>query len=723
MFDIRFNSILTKAACFLLFICFAIAVVTTISTRKVEAIKPNSANSAAQGFSTTAQSKGKVNGKIVFTSDRGRKNALTVWTMNADGSNPTQLTDIPTSSTYVYDVDPKWSPDGMKIAFRSYGRGGYHSLFVMNADGTDLREVVINSSPEIGSFEWSPDGTKFLFDAGSYVELYSTSPSSDKVRPSGLQANIYIADIDGKNLIRLTNDAEVMNLSASWSPDGKSIAFVSNPAYGPVWSNIYVMNSDGTNRHVVATGFDPSWTPDGSKVLFVGAGNLYLVRPDGSALTQLTNYSAYYRRPVYSPDGTKIIFEREFSHYQYNSNAIFVMDADGNNQIDFSNRELGSSVFEGNPDWQALSTPPNNPPPSVLGFTNRLYLTTCKDTDIGVKRTGNLNQTVSAAYQIQIGTLTSAPVSLSFAPGEISQNVRVYGTCDVSFSTKVTLSNNAGNVTFVGGIKTATVVFGGSIANPIDNSAFFVMQQYHDFLDREPDSWGWDFWTNNIDTGINAGTRAGRRVDTSAAFFLSVEFQQTGYLVYRIYKAAYGNLPVGPVPIKLSDFLSDTQQVSQGVVVGQADWEQALETNKQKFFLNFVQRSQFTLAYPTFMTPVQFVDALFANAGVIPTVSERESAIGEFNSATGSADNAARARALRRVAENQTLAQQEFNRAFVLMQYFGYLRRDPNSGPDANFDGYNFWLNKLNQFNGDYNRAEMVKAFIGSGEYRQRFGP
>jgi len=148
-----------------------------------------------------------------------------------------------------------------------------------------------------------------------------------------------------------------------------------------------------------------------------------------------------------------------------------------------------------------------------------------------------------------------------------------------------------------------------------------------------------------------------------------------------------------------------------------------LENNKQDFISEFVRRPRFTLAYPMFMTAVQFVDSLFANAGVIPSVSERESAIGEFNGAAGSADNAARARALRRVAENAALQQQEFNRAFVLMQYFGYLRRDPNSGPDANFDGYNFWLNKLNQFNGDYNKAEMVKAFIGSGEYRRRFGP
>jgi len=84
---------------------------------------------------------------------------------------------------------------------------------------------------------------------------------------------------------------------------------------------------------------------------------------------------------------------------------------------------------------------------------------------------------------------------------------------------------------------------------------------------------------------------------------------------------------------------------------------------------------------------------------------------------------AARARALRRGAENSSLVQQEFNRAFVLMQYFGYLRRNPNDAPDTNFDGYNFWLNKLNQFNGDFVQAEMVRAFIDSSEYRRRFNP
>ena len=82
-----------------------------------------------------------------------------------------------------------------------------------------------------------------------------------------------------------------------------------------------------------------------------------------------------------------------------------------------------------------------------------------------------------------------------------------------------------------------------------------------------------------------------------------------------------------------------------------------------------------------------------------------------------------RAQVLRAVAEDPDLVNTELNRAFVLMQYFGYLRRNPNDAPDTNFDGYNFWLNKLNQFIGNFVGAEMVKAFIDSSEYRRRFGP
>jgi len=117
------------------------------------------------------------------------------------------------------------------------------------------------------------------------------------------------------------------------------------------------------------------------------------------------------------------------------------------------------------------------------------------------------------------------------------------------------------------------------------------------------------------------------------------------------------------------------------------------------------------------------VDRLFANAGFTPSGTDRNAAIAEFGSVTNTNDIAARARALRDIAENPILISQEFNRAFVLMEYFGYLRREPNDLLDPGYAGYDFWLTKLNQFNGDFQKAEMVKAFISSPEYRQRFGP
>jgi Domain of unknown function (DUF4394) len=259
--------------------------------------------------------------------------------------------------------------------------------------------------------------------------------------------------------------------------------------------------------------------------------------------------------------------------------------------------------------------------------------------------------------------------------------------------------------------------------NLSDDLDFFVRQHYLDFLNRQPGG-GLAFWKNTVlSCGEDTACAEVRRINLSAAFFISIEFQETGYLVYRAYKAAFGNIPGTPVPLRFTEFLPDTQLIGRGVMVGAPGWEQLLADNKVAFFQDFVTRSRFTNAYPTSMSPAEFVDALFANAGVTPSASDRTAAIGEFGGAGNTSDAAARARALRRVAENSTLREQEFNRAFVLMQYFGYLRRNPNDAPDANFGGYNFWLNKLNAFNGNFIEAEMVKAFISSIEYRQRFGP
>ena len=271
--------------------------------------------------------------------------------------------------------------------------------------------------------------------------------------------------------------------------------------------------------------------------------------------------------------------------------------------------------------------------------------------------------------------------------------------------------------------------------NPLSLTGFFVRQQYLDFLSREPDTSGFNFWVNNIDTcGADVGCREVRRIDTSAAFFLSIEFKETGYLVERIYKAAFGDATATSstggvhnvtVPIiRLNEFLPDTQRIGEGVIVNQGNWQQQLEDNKRAFTEEFVRRTTFVNAFPYSLTATQFVDKLNENAkdknGTKPlSTVERDQLINDLAAGTMS-----RAQVLRAVAEDPDLVNSEISRAFVLMEYFGYLRRNPNDAPEATLDyaGFEFWLNKLDQFNGNYINAEMVKAFITSIEYGQRFG-
>jgi len=269
-------------------------------------------------------------------------------------------------------------------------------------------------------------------------------------------------------------------------------------------------------------------------------------------------------------------------------------------------------------------------------------------------------------------------------------------------------------------------------ANPIDDTDTFVRQQYRDFLNRDADSSGLAFWKDNIDkcndpARIPPGLSVSQcielfRINTSAAFFLSVEFQNTGYYVERIYKTSFGdiNAPVVPVPVRFANFLRDTQEVGANVIVGQGNWEMQLDNNKAAFALAFVQRAEFQSRFPALTSATAFVNSMNANAGNVLSDSERSTLISQLS--PNPTDPTLRANVLRQIADNSTLQQREFNRAFVLMQYFGYMRRNPDAAPDLNFDGYNFWLNKLNQFNGNFINAEMVKAFISSGEYRQRFG-
>lgn len=189
-------------------------------------------------------------------------------------------------------------------------------------------------------------------------------------------------------------------------------------------------------------------------------------------------------------------------------------------------------------------------------------------------------------------------------------------------------------------------------------------------------------------------------------------------LAFIAFPALAGNVAHGPLSTwRLSGkrancrwITRDARLLGEGVVVGRAEYEQKLAGNKQNYVEQIVNSTEFIARFPLTQDANDFVSALYSSAGVSPT-------------SHGSGKTAGRAAALRTVAESNSLSRSEFTAAFVLMQYHGYLRRNPTDVPDCDDSGYQFWLSKLNQFGGNFVAAEMVKAFINATEYRRRFGP
>ena len=386
-------------------------------------------------------------------------------------------------------------------------------------------------------------------------------------------------------------------------------------------------------------------------------------------------------------------------------------------------------------------------PTSFARFSSQTYGASegCAAATVTVTREGDVGAPASVEFRTrdlsarQLSDYTHTTGTLNFAAGETSKSFAVPvnedAFAEVAETIGVELVGGSPNVNFrVPASATLSIADDDAIdadANPLDDSQNFVCQHYHDFLSRQPDAAGLQFWTQGIEQ-CGAGTEAAgcrevKRIDVSTAFFLSIEFQQTGYFVIRAHKVAFGNN--GETP-RYFDFLRDTQHVAQGVVVGTPGADARLEANKQAFAAEFVSRPEF-LARHGASTAENFVDAFFLNAHVTPTASERAAAVAAF----GAGGVAGRAAALRSVVESDSVYRALYNPGFVLSQYFGYLRRNPDEGPDFDLSGYNFWLDKLDSFSlpgedvrdervalARIRRAEMVKAFVTSVEYRRRFG-
>ncbi len=386
-------------------------------------------------------------------------------------------------------------------------------------------------------------------------------------------------------------------------------------------------------------------------------------------------------------------------------------------------------------------SPSPTPTSTTVHFSSATYEVTegCAPAEVTVKRSGPLEGTTAVAYVIdnqtasQRGDFTYDSGRITFAPGEDTRTITVLISDDAYAEGVEHLNIFLAEVTggTLGTPNPASVHINDNetidgTTNPVDDAASFVCQHYHDFLGRQADFGGLAFWSNQITScGTDPGCLAEKRENVSAAFFLSIEFQQTGYYVIRVNKAAFGYGAGNP---DYSKFIAETRQIGRGLVVGQSDFAALLEANKQRYLEEFVTQPEFQ--WVSNRSAQEYVDLLFANANVTPTPAERDAAISVF----GSGDTTGLARALQSVVETRSVYDKLYNSGFVLMQYFGYLRRNPSDPPDNNFNGYNFWLTKLNSFTvpgenvrddgvalARVKRAEMVRAFITSGEYRGRF--
>jgi hypothetical protein len=313
----------------------------------------------------------------------------------------------------------------------------------------------------------------------------------------------------------------------------------------------------------------------------------------------------------------------------------------------------------------------------------------------GSKGCGEANPAASSRcdYVTMAGTLR-------FAQGETSKTIYVplindaYGEAEETFTLTLRNSRSAS----IGTYSTTKIHISandgaGTTPTPIDETAFFVRQHYLDFLGREPDPAGYAAWQDILNKCAAGDTKCDR-IEVSSAFFRSTEFQGRAYFIYRFYRAALARIPTYayfiPDMSKVSGFLTDAQ----------------LETNKAAFAAEFVTRPEFAAKYDALTTATAYVNALVTAAGV--TLPNKQALIDDLT-----AKRKDRAQVLRAVVESAEVYNKFYDEAFVVMQYHGYLRRDPDIL-------YLDWIETMKETGGDY--RTMINGFMNSGEYRERFG-
>ena len=302
------------------------------------------------------------NGKIAFKSEHDA-----IWTMNADGTDRTQLTDgLPASCGEggEGDEEPTWSPDGTKLLFTRTTESGGQDVWVMNGDGSGQTQLTHFGTPlgdtcdyPGGTFaenpSWSPDGSEIVFTAQGNPDASATA-----VEPN---EGLWLMNADGSNQQRWIDSPICDDSEARFSPDGTRLVYLTDGCQNSDNNGMWVVDLPSLVKHKLLDGAcyeNYDWAPDSSKIVFTDdceGTQVAVIDPDGSNFVQLTSGGSN-EHPGFSPDGTQIVFASNRNEGDH----IWVMDADGSNQAQIP---TGNMVDNGQPDWQPVPapTPPVTP--------------------------------------------------------------------------------------------------------------------------------------------------------------------------------------------------------------------------------------------------------------------------------------------------------------------------------------------------------------------------
>jgi len=453
----------------------------------------------------------------------------------------------------------------------------------------------------------------------------------------------------------------------------------------PAGSNVHVDLNDVRLAFPTVTGAQPDGGAADTVQPNNGGGNTVSITvipvpgdapPTSFAAFDVTPSSAFYTAPVdvcfYLPsitpkatfDNLKVFHRESGMFADHGSFVNFASRIVCTEVTSFSGFVIGFGAFPSVTNGTIGGTITDSTGAAIAGVTINLSGTQSRETITD----GNGNYSFDGVETNGFYTVTPSRANYTFNPAN-----RSFSLLGVHTEASFTASAN------------------GDHSNAIDTTEFFVRQQYLDFLGREPEPQGFIGWVNTL-RNCAAGDTSCDRIHVSEAFFRSAEFQERGYFVYRFYSSAFGRKP------GYAEFTPDLARVSGFLTNDQ------LEAAKTAFVNDFMTRPAFAAQYGS-LNNSAYVDALINTAAV--NLSNRQTLIDGLNAGT-----LTRAQVLRQIAESGAVYQKYYNQAFVVMEYFGYLRRDPDIL-------YLDWIQVLDANPADSRR--MVDGFVNSAEYRNRF--